>query len=160
MKHPNLGAPPPDLTAGYPEAAARLMANRTTIGARALEIAIQRDPTIRDRLDEIGLRRLLRDSEIFIDRLARSVASDDPTFMSTFADQVSPLLRRRQVSVDDAARLLEGIRAASAAVLSPAEREPADRAIDAGIAVFRDYRRLAGDARKRNPLLAAIYKGA
>ena len=31
--------------------------------------------------------------------------------------------------------------------------------IDEAIAVFRWYRRLAGDARKRNPILAALYKG-
>ena len=35
-----------------------------------------------------------------------------------------------------------------------------DAAIDAAIAVFKWHRRLAGDARKRNPLLAFIYKGA
>jgi hypothetical protein len=33
-------------------------------------------------------------------------------------------------------------------------------AIDAGIAQMRWNRRIAGDARKRNRLLAAIYKGA
>lgn len=147
------------MTAGFPDAAARLMAQRSTLGARALEIAIQRDPTFRDRFDETGLRRLLRDTEILIDRLAHSVAADDPTFMRSFADQVSPLLRRRRVSVDDAVKLLEGIRSASSAALGPEERVPADRAIDAGVAVFRDYRRIAGDARRRNPVLAAIYKG-
>ena len=36
---------------------------------------------------------------------------------------------------------------------------PADAALDAAIEVFRFHRRLAGDARKRNPILAAIYKG-
>ena len=36
---------------------------------------------------------------------------------------------------------------------------PADAAIDEAIKVFRWYRRLAGDARKRNPILAALYKG-
>lgn len=135
------------------------MAQRSTIGERALEIALQRDPTIGDRFDELGLRRLLRDTQVFIERLAMAVASDDPGVMRSFADQVSPLLRRRRVSVDDAAKLLDGIRAASASVLAPEERESADRALDAGIAVFRDYRRIAGDARRRNPLLAAIYKG-
>ena len=33
-------------------------------------------------------------------------------------------------------------------------------AIDAANAVFKWHRRIAGDARKRNRLLQAIYKGA
>jgi hypothetical protein len=44
-------------------------------------------------------------------------------------------------------------------VLAPAEQEVADRAIDAGIKVFRHYRRIGGDARRRNPLLAMLYRG-
>ena len=43
---------------------------------------------------------------------------------------------------------------------SPVEQALADAALDAGIAVCRRYRRIAGDARKRNPILAFIYKGA
>jgi hypothetical protein len=35
-----------------------------------------------------------------------------------------------------------------------------DAAIDEAITVFKWHRRLAGDARKRHPLLAFIYKGA
>jgi hypothetical protein len=45
-------------------------------------------------------------------------------------------------------------------VLSADEMPPADAAIDEAIAVFRWYRRLAGDARKRNRILAALYRGA
>jgi hypothetical protein len=44
-------------------------------------------------------------------------------------------------------------------VLAPAEQESADRAIDAGVKVLRDYRRIGGDARRRNPLLAMLYRG-
>jgi hypothetical protein len=35
-----------------------------------------------------------------------------------------------------------------------------DAALDASIEVLLWHRRLAGDARKRNPLIAFIYKGA
>jgi hypothetical protein len=35
-----------------------------------------------------------------------------------------------------------------------------DAAIDAAVKVFRYYRRIAGDARTRNRILAALYKGA
>ena len=45
-------------------------------------------------------------------------------------------------------------------VLGPDEGPLADRAIDEGVRVFKWHRRLAGDARKRNPLLWFIYKGA
>ena len=45
-------------------------------------------------------------------------------------------------------------------MLSAEEKVPADAALDEAIAVFSWHRRLAGDARKRNPILAAIYKGA
>jgi hypothetical protein len=62
--------------------------------------------------------------------------------------------------MDDVIQLCEGLRLASASVLAPAERPAADAAIDNAIKVLRWHRRLAGDARKRNRLLAAIYKGA
>jgi hypothetical protein len=55
--------------------------------------------------------------------------------------------------------LLEGLRQAAAKVLGTEEQASADRAIDEGIKVFRCYRRIAGDARRRNPILQAIYKG-
>jgi hypothetical protein len=35
-----------------------------------------------------------------------------------------------------------------------------DAAIDAAVAALRWHRRLGGDARKRNPVIAFIYKGA
>jgi hypothetical protein len=45
-------------------------------------------------------------------------------------------------------------------VLTEEEMVPADRALDEAIRTFRWYRRLSGDARKRNRILDAIYKGA
>ena len=49
MSHPSLGLPPPPHPAELPVAAARLSAARDRLAMRALEIAIDRDPTIRDR---------------------------------------------------------------------------------------------------------------
>jgi hypothetical protein len=80
--------------------------------------------------------------------------------MRAFADQIVAPYRRRRVSMDDLTRLAEGFRAALPAVLGPDELTAATQAIDAAIEVFRWHRRLAGDARKRNRLLQAIYKGA
>jgi hypothetical protein len=159
VSHPSLGLPPPDEAAGFPDAAARLMRDHARIGQRALEIAIDRDPDFRVRHDELGLRRLLRDTEIFIERLARSIAANDPEPMRDFADQVVPVYRRRKVSMDDLIKLDEGLRAAAGSFLSGEEAAPMHAAIDAANAVFKWHRRIAGDARKRNRLLQAIYKG-
>ena len=80
--------------------------------------------------------------------------------MREFADQVVPLYRRRRVPMDDLVHLSEGLRAAMAPFLDGPEADPMHAAIDAGIAQMRWNRRIAGDARKRNRLLEAIYKGA
>ena len=151
---------PIDMTAGFPAAADRLRAATHRLGARALEIAVDRDPTIRERLGETGLRFLLRDTEIYLERIARSVASTDPAFVREWADWVAPVYRRRKVPMDDLVNLTEGLRGALGTVLSPEERVPADAALDGAVVVFREYRRIAGDARKRNRIAAAIYKGA
>ncbi len=148
------------MTAGFPDAAARLMAARRRLGARALEIALERDPTLGARYDDLALRRLLRDTEAIVERIARSIASRDPHVTAAWADQVAPVYRRRLVPMDDLINLFESIRQSTLTVLSYEERGPADAAIDAAILVLRRYRRLAGDARKRNPILAALYKGA
>jgi hypothetical protein len=159
VTHPTLGLPPPSLQAGFPDAAARLRRERSRLAARALEVAVRDDPTFRSRYDEAGLRTLLGDAEVLIDRLALCVAGNSGHWLKTFADQISTVYRRRGVAMDDAVRLMEGIRSGAKGVLSEAETVPADAAIDEAIKVFRWYRRLAGDARKRNPILAAIYKG-
>jgi hypothetical protein len=160
MSHPSLGAPPRDLTAGHPTAAHRLRSGRVAIRNRVLEIAIDRDPTLRDRYDDVGLRKLLRDADVLIERLALSVASGDPAFMSEYGEWVAPVYRRRKVPMDDLVNLLESLRLAAASALAPEERPAADNAVDAGIKVFRWHRRIAGDARKRNPIAAFLYKGA
>ncbi len=160
VTHPNLGSPPPDLSVGFPEAAERLRAARDRIGIRALEVALDRDPTIRERHGEVGMRKLLRDTEIYIDRLALCAASSDSSWAQRWADQVAPLYRRRGIPMDDLINLGEGLRLAVQGYLSPAERVPIEAGVDAAIRSFRWYRRLAGDARKRNKLLHFIYKGA
>jgi len=148
------------MTAGFPDAAARLVAARERVGARALEIAIANDPTFRERYDEVALRQLLRDTDVYIDRLAKSLSISDPSFARTWADAAAPLYRRRRVAMDDLVRISEGLRLAVRSVLAPGEREPVEVALDEAIASFRRYRRIAGDARKRNRLLLFLYKGA
>lgn len=117
------------------------------------------DPTFRTRHDETRLRELLADAHVFIERLALCVAGGSDHWLVEFADQVNVGYRRRQIPFDDVIGLLEGIRAASRAVLAGPEIAVADEAIDGAIANLRWHRRLAGDARKKNRLLQAIYKG-
>jgi hypothetical protein len=159
VSHPTLGQPPRSLHAGFPEAAARLRTERRRLASRALELAVDQDPSFRTRYDEVGLRTLLGDAEVFVDRLALCVAGNDSHWLKEFANMTAPVFRRRAVAMDDVVRLLEGLRAGARGVLSEAETVPADAALDEAVAVFKWYRRLAGDARKRNPILAAIYKG-
>ena len=159
VSHPTLGLPPRSLEAGFPDGAARLRAERSRLATRALEIAVRDDPAFRSRFDNNGLRSLLADAEVFVERLALCVAGGHPHWLKEFADQTATVYRRRGVAMDDVVRLMEGIRSAARGVLSEAETGAADVAIDEAIKVFRWYRRLAGDARKRNPILAAIYKG-
>ena len=160
MTHPTLGLPPRDLTAGFPAAGERLQRDRARLGARALEVALERDPSIRVRHGELGLRKLLRDTEPLIDRLAIALAANDTTAVAAWADWISVTYRRRRVPMDDLALLCEGLRLAAPSILSPQEQAVANIALDEAIKVFRWNRRLAGDARKRNKLLALLYKGA
>ena len=146
--------------AGSPAAADRIRASRARLGERALEVALEHDPSIAARHGELGLRKFLRDTEPLIDRLAIAVAANDRTAVAAWADWVAPLYRRRRVPMDDLVHLCEGLRDSVPAVLSPDELPIATQALEEAIRVFRWNRRLAGDARKRNRILAAIYKGA
>jgi hypothetical protein len=160
VSHPSLGLPPRDLAAGRPDAAAALISSRHRIAGRALEIALELDPTMGERHDELALRALLADLSAFIDRLATAVAAGDAGVMATFAEMVAVRFRKRAIPMDDLVTLFEGLRRASGAVLPAASAALVDAPLDEGIRVFRWHRRLAGDARKRNPLLAFIYRGA
>ena len=160
VSHPTLGLPPRSLQSGFPDAAARLRAGRAALGVRALEIALDGDPTIRERYDELGLRTLLRDTEVLVECLADCVAGNDAHWLKEFADQSAIMYRRRRVPMDDVIRLTEGLRSAVRGLLNADELTVADTALDEAVKVYRWYRRLGGDARKRNRILAAIYKGA
>ncbi|HET7703065.1 MAG TPA: hypothetical protein VFK35_06680 [Candidatus Limnocylindrales bacterium] len=160
MSHPSLGLPPIDRTTGLPPAAARVNAARERLAARALEISLDRDPSLRERHDELALRRLLRDTAVLIDRIVDALAVGSPEPARTFADAVPPAYRRRKVPMDDLINLSQSIRDATGAVLAVGDMGPVDEAVEAMIERFRWHRRIAGDARKRNRLLQAIYKGA
>ena len=154
-----MGLPPPSLTAGLPDAAARIRAGQARLAARALTVAIDADPTIRTRYDEGGQRHLLRDAELLAERVALAVAAGDPAPAAHYADWTAPVYRRRKVPMDDLVALCEGLRAAFPSVLAPGELPSASLALDAAIEVYRWHRRLAGDARRKSAFLQFLYKG-
>jgi hypothetical protein len=159
VSHPSLGLPPLDQTAGFPDAAGRILAAKERLAARALAVAIDADPTLRERYDEPGLRHLLRDVMLLAERVSLSVAAGNPLPAREYADWTSPVYRRRRVPMDDLVALCEGLRSALPSVLAPVELASASAALDAAIEVYRWHRRLAGDARKKNAFLQFLYKG-
>lgn len=146
--------------AGFPAAADRIRAERDRLGVRALELLVTSDPTLRDRLGEDGLRALLRDTDVYLERVARAVASGDPGQLGEWADWVVPVYRRRKVPLDDLIGLGEAMGEALGGILGPDELVPAVAAIAEAGTVLRWHRRIAGDARRRNRALDAIYRGA
>jgi hypothetical protein len=160
VSHPSLGLPPRDLSRGDTAAAAALRSGGARLRARALETALDLDPSMKTRHDEVVRQALLADLEAFHDKLIVAVASADPHVMAQFADLVAVRYRKRKIKMDDVVTLCEGLRRAAAAVVGQGALGSVDAAIDEAIAVFKWHRRLAGDARKRNPLLSYIYKGA
>jgi len=115
---------------------------------------------MRDRYDEFAVRRLLRDTVALIDRVVESMAAGDPSPAETYAEAVPPAYRRRKVPMDDLITLCDSVHDAVASLLSTSDMGPVDEAIFRMKARFAWHRRIAGDARKRNRLLQAIYKGA
>jgi hypothetical protein len=160
VAHPSLGLPPTDRTSDLPPAAARVHAARERLAARALEIALDHDPTLRERHDEIAVRRLLRDAGVLVDQVVGALATGDIAPARAYGDAVPPAYRRRKVPMNDLILLSESVRAAVGAILPVREMGPVDAAIEAMNERFKWHGRIAGDARKRNRLLAAIYKGA
>jgi hypothetical protein len=159
VSHPSLGLPPPDGTAGFPDAADRIRASAERLAARALSVAMAADPTIRERYDEAGLRHLLHDAELLAERVAICVAEAHTLPAREYAEWTAPHYRRRRVPMDDLVALCEGLRAALPGVLAPDELASASAALDAAIERYRWHRRLAGDARKKNAFLQFLYKG-
>ena len=158
-RHPNLGLAPVSMTAGFTDAAEKVRRDSLKIAARALMAATEADPTMKERYSDVGLRRLLRDSEVLTERLAMCLASDNPRWLGGFAEWVAPIYRRRGVTLLDLAALCSGIREAIEPDLSADELGSATRALDAATTVFRHDSRLAGDRHKRSALWKWMYRG-
>jgi hypothetical protein len=158
-RHPNLGLAPVDMTAGYTAAAEKLRAGMAQVSAAALEAAVKADPTLRSRYDEVGLRRLLRDGELIVDRLAMCLASGNDRWLTEYAEWIGPIYRRRGVPLADLSALCTGVRETVEPLLGPDELAAATGSLDAAAAIFKRNGRLAGDRHRRNALWKWMYRG-
>jgi hypothetical protein len=160
VSHPSLGLPPIDRSAGDPASADAMRAARGRLAQRAIADAGEVDPTFLARYDAAAMAQLRLDVDAMVGRLAESVGANDPGGLARWAEMVVPRFRKKGVSMDDLRLLFDGLRRAAPAVVLPDAMPIVDASIDAANAVFKWHRRLAGDARKRNPILAFLYKGA
>ena len=159
MSHPSLGLPPPDTSAGLAAAAARLRANRGRLGRLGLEHTIRLAPGIEDRYDAEALRLFLRDYETHVEQLARALETNDPSFVTNYAEWLVPIYRRRQVPMRDVMALFAGLREAAATVLTPGENEAAAPLFERWADRLKHHGRLPGD-HKGNALIRFFWKGA
>jgi hypothetical protein len=160
VSHPSLGLPPIDERAGDPLAAETLRADRGRIANRAIDYATEAEPAFGDRYSPIALEELRLDVDSMVNRLADAIAANHPAGLARWAEMVVPRFRKKGVPMDDLILLFEGLRRAAPAAVQPDSMPIVDASVDAANAVFQWHRRLAGDARKRHPLLAFLYKGA
>jgi len=109
---------------------------------------------------DLGLRHLLRDAEVVLQKLCESVGAGSVAPLKNFTEHATATWRRRRISMDDVTDLYEGLRVAVASTITGDAAAFADSTLTEGIAVLKWHRRLGGDERKRNRILKAIYKGA
>jgi hypothetical protein len=158
-RHPNLGLAPLDMEAGFTVEANVLRRDKVAIAAAALVAAVAADPDLQLRFDDAGLRRLLHDAEVLIDRLAMCLDAGDTRPMAEYAEWIGPILRRRGVSLWDLVEICNGIREIVAPTLGQEASKAMNGILDAGIEVLRKNGRLGGDPHKRNALLKWFYRG-
>ena len=159
MPHPSLGLPPADTSAGLPDAAARLRANRERICRVALQSAERLEPGLNERYDETMLRTFLRDYDQHLEQLAKALETGDDDYVANYGEWVVPIYRKRHVSMRDFMALLGGLRDASAAVMSPDENRVAAALFERWQARLKRHGRLPGD-HKGNPIIRFFFKGA
>lgn len=158
MSHPAIGLPPSDASAGNASVAARLRADGR-LPALALAAALRADATLRDRYDELMLRRFLRDYDRHVEQLARAVETGENRYVTAFGEHLVPMYRRRDVRMDDVVTLLSGLEEVAVAGGSAAEAELIREPMRAWVQVMRHHRRLPGD-HKGNAAVRFVWKGA
>jgi hypothetical protein len=159
MSHPSLGLPPADLTAGQPEAAARLRASSDRLARLALENTLRAEAAFADTYDETTLRLFLRDYGQHIEQLARALETGKEGHVTNYAEWLVPIYRRRRVPMLDVMTMLRGLRDAATTVLSPAENDVAAVLFERWADRLKHHGRLPGD-HKGNPIIRFFWKGA
>ena len=159
MQHPSLGLPPSDPTAGLPQAAAALRANRSRLAKVALQETIRLSPGFDERYDQQMLQLMLRDFDTHIEQLARALETGEDSYVVSYGEWLVPIYRRRQIPMNDLTMMLGGLKHAVATVLSPADNEVAHELLHLMIVRLMKHRRLPGD-HKGNPIIRFFWKGA
>jgi hypothetical protein len=159
MPHPTLGLPPHDITAGHPEAAARLRASRDRVAQLGLATTVRDANGFADRYDEEQLRLFLRDNQRHVEQLAKAIETGQDYYVTSYGEWVIPMYRRRRVPVADFMALLAGLQAASGTVLTPEEKRVSDGLFAQWADRLRKHQRLPGD-HKGNGIIRFFWKGA
>lgn len=159
MAHPSLGLPPADATAGNPVLAARLRDAADRLPAAALSVALRIDPTLRERHDELMLRRFVRDHERHVAQLIRAVATGETRFVADYGESLVPVYRRRRVRMNDVISLLKGLEEAAVSIVPRSDAATIREHMAAWIERMRRHRRLPGD-HQGNPIVRFFWKGA
>ncbi|MEX2548193.1 MAG: hypothetical protein WD830_10455 [Chloroflexota bacterium] len=159
MPHPSLGFAPHDVTAGLPDAAARLRASRTRIGRLALQTTVRDADGFAQRYDEDALRLFLRDFERHIEQLAKALETGEDYYVASYAEWLVPIYRRRHVPMADFMAMLAGLQGAAATVMTPEEKKVADGLFERWAVALKKHQRLPGD-HKGNSVIRFFWKGA
>jgi hypothetical protein len=159
MPHPTLGLPPPDVEAGLPDAAGRLRAHRHRLARLALQTTVNDSADFARRYDDDMLRLFVRDYETHVEQLAKSLETGDDYYVVAYSEWLVPVYRRRHVPTRDFMLMLDGLKQATASVLTPAERDVASGLFERWAARLKFHQRLPGD-HKGNGLIRFFWKGA
>ena len=159
MPHPAIGLPPSDATAGHPDVARRILAARSRLPALAIEAALRIDPGLRERHDELALRRILRDYDGHVDQLARALATGEERYVVQYGEWLVPIYRRRHIRMNDVVTFVAGLRDAVLGVVPAADADAVRAVTGAWIERLRHHRRLPGD-HEGNKAVRFVWKGA
>ena len=159
MPHPSLGLPPADTTAGLPDAAARLRANRERLCRLALQSTVNAEEGFTERYDETSLRLFMRDLTRHLEQLAKALETGDVNNVKNYAEWLVPVYRRRRVPMRDFMAIVRGLQAAVGTVLTPEEREVDDSYFESWYDELKHHERIPGD-HKGNALVRFFWKGA